>query len=334
MDKPRLIYYDMLEFQKETLDYMGSSFDVITLSDPGHDTEEVLKRAKVLFAPMGFMFDKNKIDMCSALHVLGTPTTGELHIDVDYARKKNISICSLRNQKEFLSKITPTAELAWGLILCVTRWIPWAHDSVCEGRWEGKEFGKRTPRMLSKMSLGIVGLGRLGSLVAHYGRAFRMKVFYYDPYVNDDKYVRCETLHELAKLSDIVSIHAHLTKETESLVDSEFIRNMPKGSFIINTARGGIVNEDDLLIALKSGHLAGAGLDMLAGEHLPGFKEKLSEHPLIRYAKTHDHLIITPKIGGCTIDAWERTEKHIVDLVINEFGKKEKASGVNIETEP
>jgi D-3-phosphoglycerate dehydrogenase len=109
---------------------------------------------------------------------------------------------------------------------------------------------------------------------------------------------------------------------------------MKKGSYIINTARGGIVNEDDLLIALKSGHLAGAGLDMLAGEHLPGFKEKLSEHPLVRYAKTHDHLIITPKIGGCTIDAWERTEKHIVDLVINEFGKKEKASGVNIETEP
>jgi len=322
LTKPILIYYKILNFQEGTLKYIEENFNCITLPDPEYDTEEVLKKAKVLFAPMGFMFDKEKIDMCSSLHVLGTPSTGELHIDVDYARKKNISICSLRNQKEFLSKITPTAELAWGLILCVTRRIPWAHDSVCEGRWEGKEFGKRTPRMLSGMSLGIVGLGRLGSLVARYGRAFRMKVFYYDPFVTDDCYVKCDNLLGLAKSSDIVSIHVHLSRETENLIDSEFIRNMPKCSFIINTARGGIVNEDDLLEALKSGHLAGAGLDMLAGEHMPGFKERLSEHPLIRYAKTHDHLIITPKIGGCTIDAWEKAERRIVDLIIEEFKER------------
>jgi len=313
---------------------MEENFNCVTLPDPEHDTEEVLKKAKVLYAPMGYTFDKEKIDMCSGLRVLGTPTTGELHIDVDYARKGNISICSLRNQKEFLSKITPTAELAWGLLLAVTRQIPRAHNSVCEGNWNGRVFGEQTPRMLSAMTLGIIGLGRLGSIVAGYGKAFNMKVFYYDPYANDDRYIRCETLHELAKLSDVVSIHTHLTKETESLVDSEFIRNMPKGSFIINTARGGIVNEEDLLNAMESCHLAGAGLDMLEGEHLPGFKERLSEHPLIRYAKAHDNFIITPKIGGCTIDAWERTEKHIVDLVLNELGEKEKASEVNIETEP
>jgi len=325
MDKPRLIYYDMLEFQKETLDYMGSSFDVITLSDPGHDTEEVLKRAKVLFAPMGFMFDKNKIDMCSALQVLGTPTTGELHIDVDYARKKNISICSLRNQKEFLIKITPTAELAWGLILSVIRKIPWAHDSVCDGRWEGEKFGKRTPRMLSNMSLGIVGLGRLGSLVARYGRAFRMKIFYYDPFVTDDRYIKCDNLLDLAKSSDIVSIHVHLSRDTENLIGKSFIDVMKRGSYIINTARGGIIDEVALLKALQSGHLAGTGLDMLKGEHQPEFKKKFKEHPLVKYAKTHDNLLITPKIGGATIDAWGKIEKHIVDIIITEFNNKNKA---------
>jgi D-3-phosphoglycerate dehydrogenase len=304
------------------------------LPDPDYDTEEILKEIKVIFTPMGFVFDKCKIDKCENLQIIGSPTTGTHHIDIEYANKRNISICSLKNQQGFLSKITPTAELAWGLVLAVTRQIPRAHNSACEGNWNGRVFGEQTPRMLSAMTLGIIGLGRLGSIVAGYGKAFNMKVFYYDPYVNDDRYIRCETLHELARISDIVSIHAHLTKETENFVDSGFIRNMQKGSFIINTARGGIVNENELLIALKSGHLAGAGLDMLEGEHLPGFKERLSEHPLIRYAKTHDHFIITPKIGGCTIDAWEGTEKHIVDLVINEFEKKEKASEVNIETEP
>ena len=301
---------------------MEENFNCVTLPDPEHDTEEVLKKAKVLYAPMGYTFDKEKIDMCSGLRVLGTPTTGELHIDVDYARKGNISICSLRNQKEFLSKITPTAELAWGLLLAVTRQIPRAHDSVCEGNWNGREFGRQTPRMLSTMTLGIIGLGRLGSIVAGYGKAFNMKVLYYDPHVNDDKYIKCENLHELARLSDIVSIHVHLTEKTENLIDSKFLKTMPKGSYIINTARGGIVDEDALLDALKTGHLAGAGLDMLAGEHLPGFKEQLNEHPLVEYAVNHDNLIITPKIGGCTMDAREKTEKHVVDLIIDQLKER------------
>jgi len=322
MYKPVLIYYNTLNFQEDTLMYLKENFTLFTFSDPQHDTEEALQKAEALFAPMGFIFDKGKIDKCQNLQIIGSPTTGTHHIDVEYAKKRNISICSLKNQQRFLSKITPTAELAWGLVLAVTRQIPRAHNSVCKGEWIGREFGRQTPRMLSKMTLGVVGLGRLGSMVARYGSTFKMKVFYYDPYVNDDRYVRCETLHELAKLSDIVSIHAHLTKETESLVDSEFIRNMPKGSFIINTARGGIVNEDDLLEALRSGHLSGVGLDMLAGEHMPGFKERLSEHPLIRYAKTHNHLIITAKIGGCTIDAWEKAERRIVDLIIEELKER------------
>ena len=334
MNKPTLLYYEISGFQKKTLEYVNKFFSLITLPDPDYDTEEILKEIKVIFTPMGFVFDKCKIDKCENLQIIGSPTTGTHHIDIEYANKRNISICSLKNQQGFLSKITPTAELAWGLVLAVTRQIPRAHNSACEGNWNGRVFGEQTPRMLSAMTLGIIGLGRLGSIVAGYGKAFNMKVFYYDPYANDDRYIRCETLHELAKLSDVVSIHTHLTKETESLVDSEFIRNMPKGSFIINTARGGIVNEEDLLNAMESCHLAGAGLDMLEGEHLPGFKERLSEHPLIRYAKAHDNFIITPKIGGCTIDAWERTEKHIVDLVLNELGEKEKASEVNIETEP
>ena len=321
MYKPVLIYYDTLNFQEDTLMYLKKNFTLFTFNDPQHDTEEALQKAEALFAPMGFMFDKNRIDLCTNLRVIATPTTAELHIDSEYAKKKDISICSLKNQKEFLSEITPTAELTWGLLLAVTRRIPSAFDSVCKGNWNGRVFGEQTPRMLSAMTLGIIGLGRLGSIVAGYGKAFNMKVFYYDPHVNDDRYIQCETLYELAKLSDIVSIHAHLTKNTENLIDSVFISKMPKGSFIINTARGGIVNEDDLLEALKSGHLAGVGLDMLAGEHLSGFKEQLNEHPLVEYAVNHDNLLITPKMGGATIDAWEKTERHVVDLIIQKLQK-------------
>ena len=322
MSKPALLYYDVLTFQEDNLEYIEKNFELIRLPDPQKDIDEILDRAKVIFAPMGYVFDKRKIDRCRNLQVIGTPTTGEVHIDVEYAKVKNIHICSLKNQQGFLTTITATAELAWGLILSVTRRIPTAHNSVCKGEWIGREFGRQTPRMLSTMTLGVVGLGRLGSMVARYGSAFKMNVVYYDPFISDDEYTRCNNLYDLATKSDIVSIHIHLTDKTENLIDSKFLQSMPKGSYIINTARGGIVNEGALLEALQTRHLAGAGLDMLAGEHLPGFKEKLKEHPLVKYAKNHENLVITPKIGGCTVDAWEKTERRIVDLILEELKER------------
>ena len=319
MRKPRLLYYENLDFQPDTLGYIQEYFEFMVLKDPGRDRDEIVEKADASFAPMGFLFDMSKIERCRALKVIGTPTTGTPHIDTDFALKKNIAVVSLKDQQDFLSTITPTAELAWGLILSVTRYIPWAHESVCEGRWDGKSYGERTPRMLSNMSLGIVGLGRLGSLVAGYAKASQMDVFYFDPYVKNSHYERCDNLYTLAEKSDIVSVHVHLSEATEDLIERRFMESMPRGSYLINTARGGIVNEEALLVVLNSGHLAGVGLDMLADEHLPGFQEELTEHPLVQYANTHDNLVLTPKMGGCTIDAWGKTEMHVVNMMIQEL---------------
>lgn len=322
MEKPTLVYYEVQNFQKKTLAYMQQFFEVVSIHDPDHDKDDILKNAQVILAPMGFQFDRHKIDRCKALRVIGTPTTGTVHIDVRYAEEKEIAICSLKDQQHFLAAITSTAELAWGLLVAITRKLPWAHDAVCEGRWDGKQFGIKTPKMLSEMSIGIIGLGRLGAWVARYAQAFRMPVYYYDPFVTNSQYTECDTLHELAKVSDIVSLHVHLSQDTENLINSDFFAHMPHGSYLVNTARGGIVNETDLLKALESGRLAGAALDMLAGEHLPGFRDGLRDHPLIQYARAHDNLIITPKTGGCTRDAWELTEKHIIDQIMAELHLK------------
>ena len=321
-NKPVLVYYEVLGFQNDTMEYLTRYFSVKTFPNPQNDDSATLGEAKVIFAPMGFVFGKKTIDQCQKLEIIGSPTTGLVHIDVEYAQEKNISICSLKNQQKFLASITPTAELAWGLILSVVRKIPWAHDSVCQGKWIGREFGKRTPRMMSNMRLGVVGLGRLGSWVAKYGKAFKMDVYYFDPYVEDERYIKCPTLSELAKVSDIVSVHVHLSGETENLIGREFFNALPKGAFIVNTARGGIVNEDALLEVLNSGRLGGAGLDMLAGEHLPEFKKNLLEHPLIQYARAHDNLVLTPKMGGATVDAWAMTERRVVDLIIQELKRR------------
>jgi len=312
MNKPILIYYSVLGFQQTTIETMKMHFQVVEFSNPDCEESKSARDAEALLAPMGYSFGKVRLQRYPNLKVIGTPTTGTVHIDLAAAEECGISICSLKAEKELLNSITPTAELTWGLLMCVSRQIPAAFNSVKQGEWIGSEFGKRTPRMLSKMTLGIVGLGRLGAWVARYGHGFRMPVCYYDPYVSSDKYARCQHLEKLAEKADIVSVHVHLSNETTDLIGDSFLSRMKPGGFLINTARGGIVNENALLKALETGHLAGAGLDMLEGEHLPGFSQGLNNHPLVVYARNHNNLILTPKIGGATVDAWARTEIHII----------------------
>ena len=314
--KKKILCYDILQYQPSILELIKENFDVKKLPDPNHDTDEVLKSVEVAMAPLGISFNRKKIDRCTNLEIIASSTLCVPHIDIEYAHSKGIRVCYLGNEKDFLETITPTAELAWGLIMAVTRRVPWAYKAACSGKWEGRSFGIQTPRMLSNMSLGIVGLGRLGSMVASYGEAFGMKVYYYSPSSRNSAYERCQTLKELAESSDIVSIHAHHTPETERLINVEFFQAMRPGSFIVNTSRGELIDEIALLDALKSGHLGGAALDVLSGELEIDFCDKLKDNPLVSYAKSHDNLIITPHYGGATVDARMKTETKTIDLVL------------------
>lgn len=315
MFKPRLLYYEIFNYHDSVLKLMEENFQVISLPDPNYDTDDILHTIDALIAPLGFHCNRVKIDRCPELKVIASSTLSVPHIDVDYAQSKGIKVCSLSGQKELLKDITPTAELAWGLVIAVTRRIPWAHKAVCAGEWDGRHFGRRTSRMLSAMTLGIVGLGRLGSLVASYGNAFGMKVYYYSPISRNAAYERCPTLLELAKCSDIVSVHAHHKSDTERLINKEFIYAMKPSSFIVNTSRGELIDEPALLEALESGHLGGVALDVLAGEYRSDFKSKLKDSPLVKYARMHDNLILTPHYGGATVDAWIKTQKRTIELI-------------------
>ena len=169
--------------------------------------------------------------------------------------------------------------------------------------------------MLSNMSLGIIGLGRLGTLVASYGKEFGMDVYYFSPKSQNSEYKRCNTLVELAEVADIVSIHAHHTRDTEKMIGEEFLNAMKPGSYLVNTARGAIVNEQALLEALNSGYLAGAAVDVYADEYKSNFVSKLGQSPLVEYAKIHDNLILTPHYAGATVDAWEMTQTKIIEII-------------------
>jgi D-3-phosphoglycerate dehydrogenase / 2-oxoglutarate reductase len=316
MVKPKLIYYEILNYTPENLKLLHDNFMVVSLQDPSKDTPILLKGADVILAPLGYFVGKEKIDQASRLKVIGSNTTGHPHIDVAYAASKGVTVVTLKDQHDFLNTITPTAEFTWGLVIALTRNIFPAFTTVLKGKWARWPFGGKS--MLSRLSLGVVGYGRLGRMVASYGVCFGMDVCYFDPYVTEspDNVRQVETLELLVETSDIVTVHVHHEPKTENLFNKEIFSRFKKGAYFINTSRAEIVDSMAMLKALKSGRLSGAAIDVLEGEFEPGFGGRVAENPLVKYSTKHNNLIITPHIGGSTSDAWSMTQEYTILRII------------------
>lgn len=322
----RLLYYGMLKFQPENLELLEKNFNVVKLKTPKEDTDKILSEVEIGFAPLGFHYDKTKIDRMPNLKVIASNTTGEPHIDREYAQSKGIAVVSLKDEQEFLRTITPTAEHTWGLLLALMRRTPWAYQAVLEGRWNRRPWGGKA--MLSRMSIGIAGLGRLGSLVARYAKAFQIpKVSFYDPYVEKctiEGVAREENLEELVGNHEIISVHIPANEKTHKIFNKALFEKCKDGSFFINTSRAELVDEDAMIDALESGKLAGAAVDVFEGEFELDHDERLQKSRLLAYAKAHDNLLITPHIGGSTIDAWRETERRVIDGIFSVLNVQSK----------
>lgn len=314
MTRARALYYEILRYQPENLALLRKRFDLEILPDPAHDSTALLAGIDAGFAPLGYRFDAAKMDQCPRLKAIISNTTGVPHIDLEAATARGIRVLSLADDQEFLNRITPTAEHAIGLMLALTRRTPWAHQAVLDGSWDRRPFG--APAMLSRLNLGVVGYGRLGRLVARYGAAFGMGVRFYDhaTKVSEPPAEQVSSLAELFAWSDVISLHLPANAATHKMIDAELLRHCKKGAVLINTARGELVDEVALLDFLESGRLGGAALDVLDGEFVPGFDS--TDHALVKYASTHDNLLLTPHIGGSTVDAWRETERRMIDEAI------------------
>ena len=228
---------------------------------------------------------KKLMDGCPNLKFIATSGMRNLGIDLEHAKSKGIIVSGSEGNKN------PTAELTWALILGLARNIKQESENMYQGYWQttiGFELKGKT--------LGIMGLGNLGSMVAKVGKAFGMEVIAWSENLKmaeaEKHGVMAVTKEELFEKSDFLTIHYLLSDRSRNLVKYDDISRMKKTAFIINTSRGPIINEDDLIKALQDEIIAGAGLDVYAIEPLP-------ENHKLRFLP---NVLLTPHIGYVTLD--------------------------------
>jgi D-3-phosphoglycerate dehydrogenase len=283
------------------LDDLNEVAEVTTLPADQQTLCDVIERYDGYLASLYVRADRQVLERASQLKAIATSTTGLDHIDMETAAARGIAVLSLKEEIPFLESITCTAEMAWALLLAVVRRLPWSFEAAKDGRWARDEF---RGHQLSGKTLGILGYGRLGRIMAEYGSAFRMRVLACDRKPGDfAPGVERVDFPTLLKESDVLSIHIHLTPENRRLFDRQAFAQMKPGAILLNTSRGAIVDETALREALESGHLGGAGLDVIEGE----WNEDLYNHQLVRYAREHQNLVISPHTGGITFESQRDT---------------------------
>lgn len=251
------------------------------------------------------------------LQVIGRAGVGTDNIDIAEATALGIAVINAP-----AGNTVSVAELFFGSLISLVRHLPTAFASMREGRWDrsaliGSELRGRT--------LGIVGLGRIGSEISVRARAFGMGVMAFDPYVNAERFerlqvTRCPTLDELLPTADVLTVHTPLTPETKGMITSRELAMLPAGAIVANLARGGIVVEDDLVAELGRERLRGAMLDVYSKEPLA------ADHPFRRIP----NLVLTPHLGASTAEGQRNVAVDVCAHVRDALVSGELSTAVNV----
>jgi len=295
---------------RDGIEILNKHVEVIEL--PPKSTVDDLKKAASdvdAIISRGFIkITKEVLSSAKKLRVIVVHGVGIDHIDLEAAKQLGIKVV---NTPEALTNAV--AEFTVGLIFSLLKRIPQADKAVRKGEWHRK-FDDLVGLDLAGKTVGIIGLGRIGSAVARMLKAFNVRLIYYS---RTRKYdlekelgIEFKPLHELLKESDIISIHATLTKETYHILSYKEFELMKEGVYIVNTARGAIIDEKALLENLKSGKIRGAALDVFEIEPLPG------NSPLLGF----ENLILTPHLAASSLDALRRLSVEVALRTLEELG--------------
>lgn len=246
--------------------------------------------------------DAELIARATKLRVIARAGVGIDNIDVAAATKRGIIVANAPR-----SNIVTAAEHTMALLLALARNIPQAHGALTAGRWERKNF---TGTELMDKTLGVLGFGRIGQLVAQRAKGFGMRVIAYDPYVATERYAnlgvdKCDTSEELYAQADFITVHLPNTEQTDGWLNAAAFAKMRDGVRILNVARGSLIVDDDLKAALDSGKVAGAALDVFRSE-------PMTDHPLFGYP----NVIVTPHLGASTTEATDRAGYQAAEQIV------------------
>ncbi len=287
-----LVTYNIL---RESFTEAPDNYEFILPSAPSFTKEEIIERLPEcdgLLSMFNFPIDKNIIDAGARLKIISNFGVGFNNVDIDYAKSKGIVVTNTPDPV-----VEPTAELAFALMSALSRRVTECNRKLQTGddiRWGVME---NLGTGLYNKTLGIVGMGRIGQSVAKRAAVSGMKIIYYNrhrlPEDIEKKYsAEYVSLDSLLSQSDYISLHTPLDESTYHLIDAEALSKMKKGVFLVNTARGPVVDESALVAALECGHIGGAGLDVFE-------KEPEINNGLLG----RDNVILVPHIGTATVEA-------------------------------
>jgi D-3-phosphoglycerate dehydrogenase len=276
---------------------------------------EVLPECQAMIVRSSTQVDAEVIDRGQELRVVGRAGVGLDNVDIDHASRRGVLVMNTPG-----ANATATAEHTFALLLALCRKVPTANANVQSGGWDR---GRYTGTQLAGKTIAVVGLGRVGRLVAQRAHVFGMHVLAYDPYLAIDAAqelnVELRELDELLPESDFVSLHAPLTPETQGLLGARELARMKHGARLINCARGELIDETALAAALDSGRLAGAAIDVFVSEPPVG-------SPLLG----RDDVVLTPHLGAATEEAQRDVSVQIVDQVLAALRDEEYRNAVNL----
>lgn len=256
------------------------------------------------------------IEAAAKLKIVGRAGIGVDNIDVKAASRRGVIVMNTPS-----GNAVTTAEHAIALLMSLARKIPAATASVKGGKWEKKKFQGME---LQGKTLGVVGLGNIGRIVASRAVALQMNVIGHDPFISEDGArklgVQLVSLGDLFAKADVITIHTPMTAETRGLIGVDALRKMKKGVLIVNAARGGIVDEQALHDALVSGQVGAAALDVFEKEPVP------PDHPLLKL----DNVVCTPHLGASTEEAQEKVAIEVAEQMVAYFAKGEIKNAVNV----
>lgn len=255
------------------------------------------------------------IEAADQLKVIGRAGIGLDNVDIGAASKRGVVVMNTPD-----GNVITTAEHAVAMLMALSRNIPQATASMRAHKWEKKLF--RGKELFNK-TLGVIGIGRIGRIVADRARGMKMNIIAYDPYIPPDSIekmgVESVSLEELLARSDCITVHTPITPETRNLINKECFDRMKKGVLLVNCARGGIVNEKDLCQALQEGTVAGAALDVFE-------KEPPEDNPLLDL----DNVIATPHLGASTDEAQENVSVAVANQIVDYLKTGTVRNAVNV----